>query len=458
MSSRVERERCDETDVERTGRLPARQAALTLAGAAETTFGRLVALALIVSLTAMLIVKGVAPPLQRVDTDFPNYLTAAKIVANGEDTARLYDDSWFQARMRAYGMSSYGKFGPFPPPTALLLLPLARLAPLDALRVMTFVSVLCLGASILLLARVLSWSLAASALFVLASYHAIVNDLRDGQPYIVISMCCILGYLAWQRNRRLVAGLCFGFFVPLKYYPVIYLISPGSLREWRVLLGGAIAIGVVAAASIAVLGWPVHGIFLASVIERHLTGHLNPPDPLGLSAAYQSFDSLFGRLFVLDPAANPKPMVVAPVLRPIFVAAAKSALVLATAAVLWRAYRAATAEFTAATVGLLGILVMAIAPATATYHFVLLWLPAGLIADWLRSRRAEPEAYLVLGAYALIGLFPYALTSSFEGRGVWNLLAYPRLWLVIVMWAVCVRALARAERRPVAEREEGARA
>src|SRR5580700_8534600 len=111
----------------------------------------------LVALTLILAVRGIVPAWSAVDTDFPNYFTAAKIVADGENTDRLYDNGWFQDQMRRYqiGKPSEGEFKPFPPPTALLLVPLAGLKPLDALRVVTCVSFLCLIGSIILLAKIL---------------------------------------------------------------------------------------------------------------------------------------------------------------------------------------------------------------------------------------------------------------------------------------------------------------
>src|SRR6266481_6451494 len=113
-------------------------------------FKRSVALLLFVCLGFVLAARGIVPALSKIDTDFPNYFTAAKIVADGGNTDRLYDNGWFQDQMRRYqiGKASEGAFSPFPPPTALLLVPLARLKPLDALRIMTGVSVVCLICSI----------------------------------------------------------------------------------------------------------------------------------------------------------------------------------------------------------------------------------------------------------------------------------------------------------------------
>ena len=80
-----------------------------------------------------------------------------------------------QIRKEMPGARAQGKFGPFPPPTALLLLPLARLSPLSALRVTTAVSLLCLLVSIWLLARIVPLDLIDSAVLVLLSGYAICN-------------------------------------------------------------------------------------------------------------------------------------------------------------------------------------------------------------------------------------------------------------------------------------------
>jgi hypothetical protein len=48
----------------------------------------------------------------------------------------------------------------------------------------------------------------------------------------------------------------------------------------------------------------------------------------------------------------------------------------------------------------------------------------------------------------LIGLFPYGLAYPFAGRGVFTILAYPRLWLLLTMFAVAVVSVAWT-RKPV---------
>jgi hypothetical protein len=399
---------------------------------------RLVAVLLLAILSIALAWRGVVPAISKLDTDFPNYLTAARIVVDGGPAERLYDDSWFQSQMRRYqiGTPEQGKFTPFPPPTALLLVPLARLTPLAALRLVTALSALCLVCSILLLGRVLSWRYLEAAVFVLLSGYAIFNALRFGQPYMLVSLSCVLGYYARQRGAPFWAGVCLGLFVPVKYFPIVFLIYFAARREWKLVLGGVASASAVVAVSIGVLGWPVHAQFLHSILGTHLTGRLSMQSPF--SASFQSFDALYRRLFVPDAALNPQPWLSAPRLD-IFALVLTKSVLLATAIVtLRRCARNGAIDSVAFSVGMLGILTLLLAPATATYHFVLLWLPVGLLISQF-YRAGEPVlASLMLGMYALIGFMPYGHTLRFEGRGGLTVLAFPRLFVLLAMFWLCI--------------------
>ena len=409
----------------------------------------------LVGIAAFVFNKGVVPALSEIDADFPGYFTAARIVIDGQDTQRLYDDDWFRAQIRRYGLESAknpGKFAPFPPPTALLLVPLARCEPLTALRIVTSVSVLCLICSIFLLARILAWNPVDSALFVLSSGLAIVGGLRCGQPYILISMFCVLGYYLYLKRRPWLAGICLGLFVPIKYFPVIILAYFAFQKEWKVLMGGAVAIAGVGLVSIGVLGWRVHEVFFLSVFGNHLTGRLSLQDhTVPFTAVYQSFDTLFDRLFVLDLARNPRPLLAAFALRTLSLITVKGSILLVVVATLVKLARGGTSSAAAPSIGILGILLFLIAPATATYTCALLWLPVALLINYFLAKGARMPAYFILGVYALIGFIPYQYTYPFEGRGGLSLLAYPRLFLLVAMFMGCVYFIAHP--RPSGQRD-----
>ncbi len=397
---------------------------------------QLLAVMLLIVLITFECLRGLAPAWSRIDTDFPNYLTAAKIVADGRDPQQLYDDAWFREQMRGYGMEGAGSFNPFPPPTALVLVPLARLRPLTALRVMTVINVICLIASAALLARILAWSVLDSAIFVLLSGIAIISCLRFGQLYIVISTLCIVGYYAYLKGRPWAAGICFGLFAPIKYYPLVYPTYLALRKQWKGVYGAVVAVLAVVLASVAVLGWKIHETYALSVLGNHLIAHIGQQDPF--TAFFQSFDTLFRRLFVLDPVLNPDPLWPSPVAQILSTLLTKVAVLLAAAAALIRLARAPIEVSAGASIGILALLLLLVAPGTATYHFAMLWLPVGLLINHFIRQGVRSVAYFLLGAYSLIGFFPYKYTYPFEGRGGLTVLAYPRLFLVAAMFIVCV--------------------
>jgi hypothetical protein len=402
---------------------------------------------LLAALVAYVVLRGVIPALSEITSDFPNYFTAAKIVRDGQDPVKLYDDAWFREQTRQYHTGppeNPGNFSPFPPPTALLFLPLTDLEPLTALRVVTALNVLCIVGSMFLLSGIFAWRLIDSALFILLSGWALLAGLRLGQPYILVSTFCLLGYYLHLKRMPLLAGLCLGVFVPIKYYPVIILAGFALRGQWRVVLGGGIAVAAVSLLSIGVMGWQVHRFFLLDVLLRHLMGHPTPSDPLPpFAARLQSFDTLFTRLFIFNPVRNPHPWIAAPLARSIAVISVKAALVLAAAAALVALMRRAAADSIAPIIGILGILVLLIAPGSGTYACALLWLPVALLIDYFRNQGERVPAYLTFCIYAIIGFLPYGRLYQFEGNGALTLLAYPRLYLLLAMFMVCIYAVSR---------------
>jgi hypothetical protein len=316
---------------------------------------------------------------------------------------------------------------------------------------MTVLNVLCLVGAAVLLGRALGWSVLDAAVLILLSGNAIMSCLRFGQLYIVIATFCIMGYCAWCARRPWLAGACFGLFAPIKYFPLIFPAYFTLRRQWKLGLGAALAIVAVLACSVVVLGWKIHATFLTSVLGNHLTAHIGQQDPF--AAAFQSFDTLFRRLFVFDPVLNPHPLWPAPAAQVLATVLVKGAIVSAAAVAMMQLARAAPESAVAPSLGMAGLAVMLLAPATASYHFNLLWLPMGLLINHFLRAGIRGTGWFLLGAYALIGFFPYKFTYPFEGDGGLTVLAYPRLFLVAAMFTACIYAtltrLGTAQRRLV---------
>lgn len=396
-------------------------------------------------LGVFLVWRGIVPAWERIDTDFPNYYVAGRIVAEGGPAERLYDDAWFQEQIALRGIDQQGKFSPFPPPTALLFVPLAPLEPLTALRVMTVLNILLLAAAVAALARATAARVWESALVILLSGIGLANCFRFGQIYIALSLSIVLGFLFHRSGRPVLAGMMFGLLLPVKYFAVFLLVYYLWLREWKLTAAALATAGAIVLMSIGILGWEVHRQFLTGVAGDHLRGVLTLQDPF--TSTFQSFDSLLRRLFVAEAGWNPEPVADLPVLLPLVKGAVAIAVVVAIAAAARRVREAGADR--AGIFALLGIGGLLLSPASATYHMLLLWLPAVLMIG--SAGRLSPRAFWTfLAAYTLIGFIPYRLFSALDGRGLLTLFAYPRLWLLVLLFiggAWIIRGAARPKLR-----------
>ena len=398
---------------------------------------RSVAVAFLIPLLFVLVYRGILPAFTQMDTDFPNYYTAGKIVARGGDVGRMYDDDWFGLQLQANGFSQPGKFSPFPPPTVLLFVPLASLNPLTALRAMTVLNCFLLLLSIILLSRVLSFSIIEAAVFCLLSGIGLINCFRFGQLYIVVSFSILLGYYFYTRNKPVLAGICLGILVPVKYYPIVFIIGFAMMKQWRIVLASLVTILFVCAASVVVLGTEIHLQYLDSVLGNHLLSHFSNQNLF--SPAFQSWDSLLRTLLVYDEVLNPNPLLDSHAAFLLLKSAIIMLFAALTAYAMWRVWLSRQMESIRLAFPLLGVLALLIAPGTATYHYLLLWLPIGILLSTMWDRDRLGIFWLTLALYALIGFIPYAFFRQFDGQGILTLIAYPRLALLAGLFVLCLR-------------------
>ncbi len=392
-------------------------------------------------LSVFLFVRGVVPAFTRIDTDFPNYFTSARLVAHGTSLEKLYDDEWFQEQIYESGIQQQGKFSPYPPITALVMLPLVSFTPMDAVRIWTLFNIGCLIAEIFLLSRATGKPLEWSSLLILGCGHALANNFRFGQFYLVLAVLITAGFLFWQKGRPYAMGAVFGVAAAVKYFPLLFVILFALRRDWRSVLTVFGAVGLCLVVAIAVLGLPVHEVFLSSVLGKHLTGSIQNP----FSPTFQSWNSLSRRMFVLDPVLNPSPFVDAPALFVIF----PSLVSLGVIGLFADGYRRANAAFgnTAGSVqfAFLNIAGLLLLPASATYHFLLLVLPVAVL---LAASRWRYELVLVAVFYLAIGFLPYGAMARFQDSGLLTILAYPRL---ILMTGIFVATYFFIAKHPVPE-------
>ena len=388
---------------------------------------------LAIALAGFAVYRGIIPAFERIDSDFPNYYTASKLWVEGKDLSRIYDDDWFQVQILTNGIEQEGKFSPFPPVTVLLLAPLAEISPLVALRIWTTLNIGFLAVSIILLQKVIGLDVLMCACITLASGIALANNFRLGQAYIFLHLIVTTGYFLWKSNRLVSSGALFGVGAALKYFPLVFL--PLLFRPARRAAGLSLLCMFLALSFVGmhVVGFHASFQFLTQAVGSHAAGLLQNP----YSSNFQSWNSLFRTLFVQDSQFNPHPFFQSTSA----FGAALSIVLLLTGSLLvisWQRLRSTDSrrrdELRFALLGIWGLLV---SPATATYHALLLILPvAFLIRENISSWKVEQ--FVIALTFGMMGFIPYSFFHRFDMRGLLSVAAYPRLFLLTILFAAAV--------------------
>ena len=393
-------------------------------------------------LAAYLVWRGIVPALTRVDTDFPNYYTAAKLTCQGADVAQFYDDSWFAQQIRAQGIDVDGKFSPFPPLTVVLMMPLAGLPPLAALQVWTCLNLLLLAAIYLVLRKSVSAPPLVIAGIILGSGTGLANNFRFGQWYVMLLFIVACGYYYWQKGSPVIAGIWFGIGAAFKYFPLLFLFLFALRREWK---GAAACLGTFIAlnlAGAAFLGMQAYVTFFRSAFWPHITANMQNP----FSAAFQSWESLFRRLFIADSTLNPQVFIDWPQGFLLGTALVVGIVIIFAIRTIIHIRSTTYEETLALQFIILSLMGLALLPASATYHFVLLVLPVILLYG-LRRLMSGPLFYGIFGLYFCLGFIPYRYFIGFDGLGALSILAYPRLALMTAIFAAATVLTERSLRR-----------
>jgi hypothetical protein len=379
----------------------------------------------VLALLALHLGLSLRPALLAIRNDFANYYVPARAVAEGRSLDRVYERDAFQAEVRRVGLRQAASFVPHPPANALLLLPFARLVPLDAKAAWTLVLAAAYAATLpvlRLLTRLSTWTL---ALVLLIPSTSLWSALAYGQPYPLLLLCLALALLALERGSAFLGGALIAPAFALKLYAAPHLLLLLIGRRTRALSGALLALLAIGALGVATLGVTVHEAYWREVLPASLAGEIQDP----YSPLWGSFASLAHRMFRAEPDLNPSPALDLPLLvAPCARALSAFVLLLALSA------RPAGAGAFRRQWALVTLAALLASPLTQSYHFVLLALPVAL----LLAEEGGP-----LGKLALLALFGFAtspLPHYFQrfAHGWANPLAYPRLWAVALLLALAL--------------------
>lgn len=213
-------------------------------------------------------------PLRNYPFDFSINYTGARLLAESGPSVPLYDRATLAAEADPY--TDYPLYTKLfltyiqTPLTAVTLLPVsglnlddARFAFLAASNVM-----LIAAAAIVIYALGPTKLLIAAAFFIFATYEPIFDSLRLGQVDGLIVLLLALSFLALRRGRSWLVGVPLAGAAILKLSPAIVIGYFAWRRDWRVVAGAAAAGTVLLGVSIAVAGWDNHRTFVQDISPR----------------------------------------------------------------------------------------------------------------------------------------------------------------------------------------------
>src|SRR5215469_9019618 len=345
----------------------------------------------------------------RVETDFPNYYTAAVLTRQGQALENFYNWTWFQRQMNYAGIErQLGGYTPHTPLTMLPVIPLASLSQQQAKRVWLAVGLILLAATIWILSRLSGLALVEVAALAALCWGAVAENFLLGQYYLFLLFLMTCAAWCLLRGRPIAGGALIGVVFALKLYTAPFIIYFAVRRQWKALAGMVGAIAAMAAIAIAIFGFDGIWYFATTLLPREIDGSVNDP----YHPFWGSFTAFLRRTLVPEAELNPHPWIVFPgaffFLRDAYVFIVLALALMATPRDEPRAF----AWFV--------IVLFALSPNTAAYHFVLLLVPAALLL-----RGATPK-----WAAGWIALFALVQLPLYQ----WDAWFFPKAWLLIALF------------------------
>jgi hypothetical protein len=367
-----------------------------------------------------------------LNTDFPNYYLAARLVREGVDPSRAYDWIWLQ-REKDHRNIDQPVVGlvPITPFSTLAMWPIAGLPPLVAKHAWLILN-LALGFPIVWLMRSVTGLSLLQVGCLMGLCFPLHRNFLYGQYYLVLLGILTAACWAVQRQRNYLAGSLLALGVAVKIFPVILALHFVKKKNWAALIACLFTGILCAVASLSVFGWSLHRTYLLQVLPATLRGE--GLDPYNLTSS--SLSSLLHRLFIFEPQLNAHPALHAPWLFAILHPALE--LILLLPALIWIDDRASSATRTSLEWSALLLATLTFTPLPASYHFTVLILPVAIICGYLVQERRSTLLILVIALYLAVG-YPGWNTAPVDG---WKaLLHVKRLYALILLTMVALSLL-----------------
>jgi hypothetical protein len=356
----------------------------------------------------------------------PSYVALANITRDGECSARLFDNDWYGAHVLALTNGAvFDVFTPSLPTLPVLIAPLA-LVPSAWLPALWFVANAgALGLSALIMSSLASCDrervLIVLGLIVIMFSAPLHEDLVRGQLYVAVLLLHTIVLWAIVRNRLAAGGVALGVLFALKATGLPFWLLLAGLRRFRVLAWGMAALAILFLVSTGACGLEIWRVYVTTVLPAALSS------ALATHTAFQTVPAFFQHLFRYDATLNPLPLDNLPWLA---TACALMVIIALLGATLLRMRRVGLRRVMSAA----SILSVTLMPQAEQYHYLALFAPFGLSAMSFAALTNRTRVALVVAVLCVYAPLPYK--DSALAAGPLSLLAYPRLYGALLLWAI----------------------
>ncbi len=378
--------------------------------------------------------------------DFANYYTSSRLVLDGSfKKVNVYDYYTFEKTVDNYFRNTLSSFIPFPPSTALMFIPLAWLPPDSARALFLLINVACAALLVWMLYRLTRLPVLLLICLVLLNGISLWSDLREGQVYLLLTLLIVAALVLERKGRRFSAGALFGLALPVKYLTGLFIAYFLARKRVKLVIGAVVAAIGVFAAGLVAGGTKMNDYYLSVILPQHLAGNIQNP----FAVNFQSFNSLFNRIFIPNQSMNPHPILDAPMIG-YWLRALVPLIALALVLIsLSKTRRAPEHLRTMYSAGLLVIFGFVVSPASANYHLTLLIIPMAILfsiaaepdlpRELIHLRKRIPS---IFGLYLAINLIPYYKLYAFESDPALQLASYFRLVLITALFLIAIPPIA----------------
>ena len=393
----------------------------------------LISVILFIILTGVFIYSVFIPSTQKINTDFPNYYVSSNMYLDGKDMRTAYDNVEFNRQLLMYGIDDQiVSYTPYPPLTALIMLPVAKLTPLEAKLWWNIFNLLLLACCIFILSKITQLDFFKCGLIFFLSGFALANNFMFGQVYLLVLFFLLLGMYFMQRDKDILSALFIALSIVLKFYTIFFIFLFIFKKKYKLLVYTIVFSVLIYIPVVLLTGFDLNWFYFTTIMPRLGDAWVGTV----YAAEYQSWLSLVHRWFSYEPMLNPEPLIESTLAFYVLKYSYIFFILTLAISVLKRSGENLKLELS-----LFCITCLLLLPVNASYQFVVL-IPAAaiLFKYFIDKKKYFAGASLVLLMFLMNSHVQIFITNSFKGSP-FNIFAYVKLIGLLIFFAVNIKIL-----------------